>query len=119
MGACVNCALIEEATTLVASLSASYKVVMSLFGLPTFIHPCCLRYIHNNDAVFPRFLNARYAQLLDALSRSRTTVTTLSRERKGAPVLGEMEVQERLHCRRLEKDAIEAVGDELKVKEAS
>jgi hypothetical protein len=30
-----------------------------------------------------------------------------------------MEVQERLHCRRLEKDAIEAVGDELKVKEAS
>jgi hypothetical protein len=118
MGACVNCALIEEATTLVASLFASYKV-MSLFGLPTFIHPCCLRYIHNNDAVFPRFLNARHAQLLDALSRSRTTVTTLSRERKGASVLGEMEVQERLRCRRLEKDAIEAVGDELKVKEAS
>ena len=112
----MNYALIEEATTLVASLFASYKVVMSLFGLPTFIHPCCLWYIHNN-AVFPRFLNARHARLLDTLSRSGTTVTTLSRERKGAPVLGEMEVQERLRCRRLERDAIEA--DELKVKEAS
>jgi hypothetical protein len=27
-----------------------------------------------------------------------------------------MEVQERLRCRRLERDAIEAVGDELKVR---